>query len=316
MPHQKNSTNMINFFLPKWVKQILSTPLDIGQFTAADEAVLKKKLSRFTEKNPEVSIVIPAWNEEYGILHTLQSLANSNSTLRAELIVVDNNSTDGTSALLKRLGITTLLETRQGVGNARTCGLHYARGTYILTCDSDTLYAPGWITAMTMAMKNGQQEPVYVVHGSYSFLPSKGTARWQFAIYEMLSSIVIRKKEKHSPFLNTLGFNCGFIREKGIAVNGYQIATQRVFRGAAGVAEGNATEDGMMALRLQQAGGKNKWVSHSDARVWTSDRRILMDGGLIKAMRMRLNKHLLSKLNVMGYFKNHKTAMLQQNNSL
>jgi cellulose synthase/poly-beta-1,6-N-acetylglucosamine synthase-like glycosyltransferase len=286
---------MIQFSIPKWVKQILSTPLDINQFSTQEEAALKKKLSRFNEKNPEVSVVIPAWNEELGILHTLQSLANTYTLLKTELIVVDNNSTDGTSALLNRLGVQTVLETKQGVGNARTCGLHRAKGEYILTCDSDTLYPPGWITAMTMSMKNGQHEPVYVVHGSYSFLPSHSTPRWQYALYEMMSSIIIRKKEKHTPFLNTLGFNCGFVRARGIAVNGYEIETQRVFRGAAGVAEGNATEDGMMALRLQQAGGKNKWVSVDEGRVWTSDRRIQLDGGLFKAMSMRLKKHLFSK---------------------
>jgi glycosyltransferase involved in cell wall biosynthesis len=191
--------------------------------------------------------------------------------------------------------VKTLLETKQGVGHARTCGLHHARGKYILTGDSDTLYPPGWITAMTQTMIDGEQEPVYCVHGSYAFLPGSATPRWQYAIYEMMSAVIKKRKEQTQPFLNVLGFNCGFVRQKGIDLNGYDIETQRTFRGAAGVIEQNATEDGMMALRLMEAGGKIRSIPGTDARVWTSDRRIQLDGGLTSAMTMRLKKYLIKK---------------------
>lgn len=284
---------MVNFSLPAWVSGILNKPNHIGGYTADQIAELRNQLAIFRHPQPLVSVVIPAWNEEEGILHTLISLAHTNTHYPVELIVVDNNSTDGTAALLNQLGVQVLLETKQGVGHARTAGLHHARGTYILTGDSDTLYPPGWITAMTDALVQGESEPVYCVHGSYSFLPGTDTPRWQYAFYELLSGVIIRKKEKTQPFLNVLGFNAGFVKQKGIEVNGYDIETQRTFRGAAGVVENNATEDGMMALRLQEAGGKIKWVNSADARVWTSDRRIQMDGGLRKALRMRMKKHLL-----------------------
>lgn len=281
---------MINISLPSWVKNILQKPLNIKQYSDAEIADLKKKLSKLSSTNPLVSVVIPAWNEELGILHTLISLANTDTKYEVELLIIDNNSTDGTSGLLKSLGIKTFLETKQGVGHARTCGLHQAKGKYILTGDSDTLYPAGWITAMTDGMLNDPQ--VYCVHGSYSFLPSDSTPRWQYAFYEVLSSFIIKKKEKTQPFLNTLGFNCGFIRQNGIDVNGYDIETQRTFRGAAGVSEENATEDGMMALRLMQSGGKIKAIDENEARVWTSDRRIQLDGGLKSALMLRIKKYL------------------------
>lgn len=281
---------MIDISIPKWVKNILQKPLDFNQMEGVSVVELKKKLARFSTKNPVVSIVIPAWNEEMGILHTLISLAETNTQYEVELLVVDNNSTDGTAYLLNSLGVKNILETKQGVGHARTRGLHEAKGKYILTGDSDTLYPAGWITAMVDGMIKDEQ--VYCVHGSYSFLPSDSTPRWQYAFYEFLSGFIIRKKEKTQPFLNTLGFNSGFIRQKGIDVNGYDIETQRIFRGAAGVVEQNATEDGMMALRLQQAGGKIKAINSSDARVWTSDRRIQLDGGLQSALTMRIKKYL------------------------
>jgi cellulose synthase/poly-beta-1,6-N-acetylglucosamine synthase-like glycosyltransferase len=288
---------MIEFSLPKWVTSILKKPLNINRYTKEEVEQLQQKLKKFTVNNPLISVVIPAWNEEEGILHTLHSLANTTTQYQTELIVVDNNSTDGTNALLQKLGVKTIIEKKQGVGNARTCGLHQAQGKYILTGDSDTLYPPGWITAMAKTLIDGENQstPVYCVHGTYSFLPSDSTPRWQYAMYEIMSSYVIKKKEKTQPFLNTLGFNTGFVKEKGIEVNGYDIETQRTFRGQAGVLETNATEDGMMALRLQEAGGKNQAELTKDGRVWTSDRRIQMDGGLKNALSMRLKKHLFKK---------------------
>ena len=93
-----------------------------------------------------------------------------------------------------------------------------------------------------------------------------------------------------------MGYNSGFIRQKGIEVNGYDIAVQRTFRGTAGGdLEGHAAEDGMMALRLQEAGGKIAAVTSDDGKVWTSDRRIEIDGGLRKALTLRVKKHLFKK---------------------
>jgi glycosyltransferase involved in cell wall biosynthesis len=273
----------------------LEKSLRLSDYSLEEIVQLKDKLSIFSNPEPLISVVIPAWNEEEGILHTLWSLANTDTKYPVELIIVDNNSTDGTAALLQKLGVQTLLETKQGVGHARTAGMHHAKGKYILTGDSDTLYPSGWISAMAGAMIEGEKVPVYCVHGSYSFLPGPETPRWQYALYEMLSSYVIKKKERTQPFLNVLGFNCGFVRQKGIDLNGYEIETQRTFRGAAGVVETNATEDGMMALRLQNAGGKIQGIDTDNARVWTSDRRIQLDGGLQNALTMRVKKHLFKK---------------------
>ena len=284
---------MIKFFLPDWVKIILQKPLNINQFSDAEITDFRQKLAKFSPKNPVVSVVIPAWNEEERIIHTLISLANTNTKYPTELLIIDNNSTDKTAELIQYLGLKIFLETKQGVGHARTCGLRKAKGKFILTGDSDTLYPIGWITAMVEGMINDEQ--VYCVHGNYSFLPSHNTPRWQYAFYEILSSFIIKKNEKTHPFLNTLGFNCGFIRQKGIDINGYEIEIQRTFRGTAGVVEQNATEDGMMAFKLQQLGGTIKSINGLEGRVWTSDRRIQLDGGIKKALMMRVRKHLFKQ---------------------
>ncbi len=283
---------MIAFTMPGWVKEILAKPLDWSQYQMHEANLLKEKFKKFQVHEPLVSVVLPAWNEEKGILHTLWSLAMSDLRYPTELIVVDNNSTDGTAALLKQLGIKTISETKQGVGHARTRGLQEAKGKYVLTGDSDTLYPPQWINLMTKALLDGEKTPVYCVHSSYSFIPQKISLRWQYALYEILGSYTIRKKEKTQPFLNVYGFYTGLVAAKGRELNGYEVEVQRTFQGTVGELETNATEDGMMALRLMNAGGKIQAVRDPRARVWTSDRRIQLDGGLASALKIRIKKYL------------------------
>ena len=52
-------------------------------------------------QRPLVSVIIPAWNEEVGILATVQSvLANTYEPL--EVIVINDGSTDGSDALMRQ----------------------------------------------------------------------------------------------------------------------------------------------------------------------------------------------------------------------
>ena len=96
--------------------------------------------------------------------------------------------------------------------------------------------------------------------------------------------------------MNVLGFNSGIVRHKGIEVNGYDIPVQRTFRGTPGIDEQrNACEDGMMAYRLIEAGGKVAAQHAYEAKVWTSDRRIEIDGGLKKAFIIRAKRYLVKR---------------------
>jgi len=60
-------------------------------------------------KNPLISVVIPAFNEENFIAKTLESLLNQDFK-DFEIIVVDNNSTDQTAEIAKKFGAILLYE--------------------------------------------------------------------------------------------------------------------------------------------------------------------------------------------------------------
>lgn len=68
-----------------------------------------------------IVVIIPAYNEENAIAHVINEIPKSVS----EVIVVSNNSTDGTIAVAKNAGATVLSENKKGYGNACLKGLEY-----------------------------------------------------------------------------------------------------------------------------------------------------------------------------------------------
>jgi dolichyl-phosphate beta-glucosyltransferase len=93
----------------------------------------------------DLSIVVPAYNEEQRIAPTLRALHAFLATtpLRAEIVVVDDGSKDGTVALVERLagelpGLRCVRSTpNRGKGSAVRIGMLAARGRVRLMCDAD-----------------------------------------------------------------------------------------------------------------------------------------------------------------------------------
>jgi len=71
-----------------------------------------------------ISVIIPAYNEARSIAWVLQDIP---AGLVSEVIVVDNNSTDGTAEVAGRAGATVIFQPEQGYGNACLKGLEYLR---------------------------------------------------------------------------------------------------------------------------------------------------------------------------------------------
>ena len=58
--------------------------------------------------NSNTSVIIPAFNEEKGLDLTLSKLKNISTSGDYEIIVVDDGSTDNTSAIAKRYGVKVI----------------------------------------------------------------------------------------------------------------------------------------------------------------------------------------------------------------
>src|ERR1700757_2666964 len=95
-----------------------------------------------------VSFVVPAYNEEALIGSCLASIQAEISRTRctAEIIVVNNNSTDGTRRIASSVpGIIIVDEPQRGLVQARRAGCLAARGKLIANIDADTILTEGWL---------------------------------------------------------------------------------------------------------------------------------------------------------------------------
>lgn len=101
-----------------------------------------------------VSLVIPCHNEEKGILELLRN----RPAFIDEVVVVDNDSSDGTAAAAKGQGAKVVYEPRRGYGFAYQAGLPFASGDILVTLDGDTTYPLYEIERLLQFMKNGKYD--------------------------------------------------------------------------------------------------------------------------------------------------------------
>ena len=90
-----------------------------------------------------LSIVIPALNEAENMGSVLDSIPFERldrAGWPAEVVVVDNGSTDGTGQIAAALGAKVVHEPQRGYGNAYRAGFQAATGEVIATGDADCTY--------------------------------------------------------------------------------------------------------------------------------------------------------------------------------
>lgn len=96
-----------------------------------------------------LSVILPAFNEEALLGGCALALRKSLDSLgaAAEIIIVDDGSSDGTAAVADRLaatqsGIAAIHQQNQGIGGAFLTGVLRARGEYVILWPADMLAEP------------------------------------------------------------------------------------------------------------------------------------------------------------------------------
>ncbi len=107
---------------------------------------------------PEVSIVIPAFNEEESITELVGEITTHFADIPHEIIIVDDGSTDLTWENIKQLSLEypvsgLRFNSNQGKAAALFAGFQESRGKYVATLDADLQDDPSEITAMIQLME-------------------------------------------------------------------------------------------------------------------------------------------------------------------
>lgn len=114
-----------------------------------------------------VSVVIPAYNEEKIIKKCLDSLI-SQSEKPDEIIVVNNNCSDKTIDIAKKYnGVIIIKESRQGIIFSRNTGFDVAKGDIIARSDADTILPSDWIKNIKLSFSKDKNiiavsNPVFI----------------------------------------------------------------------------------------------------------------------------------------------------------
>ena len=96
---------------------------------------------------PNLSILIPCYNEKHNIKKILKKIASQK--ISKEIIIIDDNSTDGTQQILKNLNLKKFSikkiiykKKNEGKGAAINSGKRFINGKYIVIQDADLEYNP------------------------------------------------------------------------------------------------------------------------------------------------------------------------------
>ena len=224
--------------MPKWYDKYLSIygkPFDEVSDNVLDE--IKSKLGAQQSKDPLVSIVVIAYNEERRLAACLWSLSELQTEYPIEILGVNNNSKDRTEEVYQRLGLPYFNESKQSPGFARQCGLDNSHGKYHFCIDADTFYPPRYIDLM---MDKLSKPEVSCVSSFWSFFPDDSHSAFGLFLFELVRDAFLFVQHFKRPELCVRGMVFAF---KSDLARKVKIRTD-IRRG----------EDGSLALSLKPYG--------------------------------------------------------------
>jgi glycosyltransferase involved in cell wall biosynthesis len=153
-----------------------------------------------------ISIIIPVYNNTRDLPECLSAVKASAKNLDAEIIVVDDASTDETPSVAASMGVQVLkLAKNTGPGAARNFGAQHASGDILFFVDADVVLAPGSLDRAVMLLDTRPE--FCAVFGSYDTRPR---ARGVVSQYRNLLHHFVH--QQGNPEASTFWAGCGAIR--------------------------------------------------------------------------------------------------------
>ena len=221
--------------------------LIICKMLNADEMADKSKTNSQVS-GPLITVAICTRNRAALLEKAVRSVLRQ-MTGDAELLIVDNASTDNTHEVTARLAadnscLTVCCENEIGISIARNAALKKARGQFVLFLDDDETAEPDWLATYQRFLSAPPSEKISVVGGAVFNECEVPPPKWATA------SATFDRGEtpKCLPYRGSLyGGNAAYRREAALAVGMFDA---RLGRG----------EDSDLILRLQDAGHEIWWL--------------------------------------------------------
>jgi cellulose synthase/poly-beta-1,6-N-acetylglucosamine synthase-like glycosyltransferase/peptidoglycan/xylan/chitin deacetylase (PgdA/CDA1 family) len=205
---------------------------------------------------PAVSVIVPAYNEELGIAATVQSLAACDYP-ELEIIVIDDGSTDATSAVVAGLplpGVRLIRQANAGKPAALNTGIRAARHNVLVLVDADTVFEPDTMKALVRPMAEARRSLVGAVSGNTKVGNRRGLlGRWQHIEY-VIGFNLDRRLFDVLQCMPTVPGAIGAFRREALAAVG-------------GVSTDTLAEDTDLTMAICRAGWRVLYVP--EARAWT-----------------------------------------------
>jgi GT2 family glycosyltransferase len=169
----------------------------------------------FTIATQPISIVIPTFNGAARIGNCLDALSAQTAGRDAEILVVDDGSTDNTASVVDGYpGVRLISQPNAGPAAARNLGAKEARGAILLFTDDDCVPMPGWLDAMLEPFRDSD---VVGAKGVYRTRQTSLAARFVQIEYEdkyrLMSGLA------SIDFIDT--YSAAFRRDRFLEMNGY-----------------------------------------------------------------------------------------------
>jgi len=169
-----------------------------------------------THNNPQISIILPTYNESQNIVNILKLIReNIPKGISTQTIVVDDNSPDGTGKIvedyvldIKKIAENTIdiihRKAKNGLSSAILNGIQNAKGETIVVMDSDFSHPPQILPKMIEAFKQYQCDLVvasrYITGGNIQGWTTKRKLMSKIATVIAKKGLGVKPKDPMSGF--------------------------------------------------------------------------------------------------------------------
>jgi glycosyltransferase involved in cell wall biosynthesis len=162
---------------------------------------------------PFISVIIPTYNEEKYIEHTLKAIKSQDYSGKYEIVVSDGTSKDGTVKIARKYADEVVEVKKRGISVGRNAGAKVASGDILLFVDADTVLLFNCLTefAKTFKVKS-------VVGATCPIAPTSSRAV-DFMLYWMANQFVKSSIKTGVPQL--FGICCAYRQSAFESVGGF-----------------------------------------------------------------------------------------------